>query len=667
MTGREILAALQCGKPNCACAKGKVTHCPAHDDKTPSLSITDDNGKALFYCHTGCDQSAVIAALKERGLWGSEARSPIPARNSRGGLTATYQYLGPDGAVLAEHGRFETSTGKTFAWRKAGGSWDAGLGELSTTDLPLYGVDLLDADQGTVWFVEGEKAAERARAAGLLAVCLGGGASQSTFGNALDPLRDRQVVLWPDNDEAGAAFMGKIATLLPQAKYVRPIVPPKGDAYDYFEGGGTVEALEALLETAAVYVSVVGMNALNVVMPVPAGRIHFEFSDLVSSPRSVDADMRMVVEIPGKRQTPYSTRVNLNSASAREGIRREIQGIYPGKDIEWAAVFAEACDAAKETWRGLDYSQDLSEIEEVTQRRWAVERFAPAGLPTILFGMGGGGKSFLAADLGLHCLYGMPWKGRLTEAVDGVLVVDYEDTIEEWRLRVQQLCDGYAWPFPEHGFRYLPGRAITLADQYSQLKEIIVRERIGLVIVDSAISAVGGDVIDSASPARLINALQSLGVTALIIAHSTKAEESKYPLGSIFWHNLVRATHYVESSQAEGSQTLEAAIHNRKGNRGIQRPIPVRITFPTDDAGPVTIDLLDKLPEHLMTEDQQQRWTILKVLLDAGRPMSVKELEDATAFSRASISGHLSRNKSLFTNVGRGMWAARAERDDGLS
>jgi hypothetical protein len=44
--------------------------CPAHEDREPSLSITDaDNGKVLVRCHAGCDQEQVIAALRSRGLW----------------------------------------------------------------------------------------------------------------------------------------------------------------------------------------------------------------------------------------------------------------------------------------------------------------------------------------------------------------------------------------------------------------------------------------------------------------------------------------------------------------------------------------------------------------------------------------------------------------------
>ena len=51
---------------------GWMACCPAHEDSTPSLSITESrDGMLLVHCHAGCSQAAVIAGLRERGLWQS--------------------------------------------------------------------------------------------------------------------------------------------------------------------------------------------------------------------------------------------------------------------------------------------------------------------------------------------------------------------------------------------------------------------------------------------------------------------------------------------------------------------------------------------------------------------------------------------------------------------
>jgi len=44
--------------------QGKQWTCPAHDDKAPSLSVTEGaDGRVLLYCHAGCDLEAIVAAL----------------------------------------------------------------------------------------------------------------------------------------------------------------------------------------------------------------------------------------------------------------------------------------------------------------------------------------------------------------------------------------------------------------------------------------------------------------------------------------------------------------------------------------------------------------------------------------------------------------------------
>ncbi len=47
-----------------------IASCPAHDDRTPSLSIKESHtGKILVHCFAGCSQDEVISALRNLGLW----------------------------------------------------------------------------------------------------------------------------------------------------------------------------------------------------------------------------------------------------------------------------------------------------------------------------------------------------------------------------------------------------------------------------------------------------------------------------------------------------------------------------------------------------------------------------------------------------------------------
>ncbi len=43
--------------------------CPAHEDKNPSLSITEVNGKLLFHCHAGCSYESIQREIKRSGRY----------------------------------------------------------------------------------------------------------------------------------------------------------------------------------------------------------------------------------------------------------------------------------------------------------------------------------------------------------------------------------------------------------------------------------------------------------------------------------------------------------------------------------------------------------------------------------------------------------------------
>ena len=245
MTADEIRRALECLKPSCACHRvnGTLAHCVVHDDADPSLSIRDGDSAVLLRCATGCDRESIIAALKQRGLWPRETverewRDP----------DVIYRFLDLEGRLVGEKGRIEyvdRETGemkKRFLWRLPGSpKW----GGLNGAVMPLFNVaDVLRRPDAPVFFVEGEKAVQSLTVRGLVAVCGYAGAGQKVWDEASLALLDgRDVVLWPDNDAEGFSLMGRMLWRFPQARMIRPDLPPKADAYDYFEAGGTVTAI----------------------------------------------------------------------------------------------------------------------------------------------------------------------------------------------------------------------------------------------------------------------------------------------------------------------------------------------------------------------------------------------------------------------------------------
>src|SRR5262249_42199800 len=67
MRADEIARALGGGRK---CGAGYLARCPAHADRTPSLSLRDAEEELVsVQFHAGCTQQEVIDALRARGLW----------------------------------------------------------------------------------------------------------------------------------------------------------------------------------------------------------------------------------------------------------------------------------------------------------------------------------------------------------------------------------------------------------------------------------------------------------------------------------------------------------------------------------------------------------------------------------------------------------------------
>lgn len=69
-----------------------VAKCPCHDDKVPSLQISDgDNGDLLVFCHAGCSWQDIKAVLRGRGLlpeWWPTERTERQLSRSGGATSA---------------------------------------------------------------------------------------------------------------------------------------------------------------------------------------------------------------------------------------------------------------------------------------------------------------------------------------------------------------------------------------------------------------------------------------------------------------------------------------------------------------------------------------------------------------------------------------------------
>lgn len=306
------------GMKPCRSGKGWTCRCPAHDDRRPSLSIgMGSDGKVLLRCHAGCTYKAIAEAigLKERDLFEADRKGgpahgfhptpsphhePIPKEAStdaahtsdtpprafnsaeeaiahieasRGRSVATWTYHDRNSVPVGKVLRWNTERGgkieKTYlpVSRGADGLWRV---EGMSKPRPLFDLPgLLSLEAGSrIYVTEGERAADAARAAGLVATTSPHG-SQAAGKADWSPLAGLDVVVLPDHDTSGEEYAADVVRLAAAAgaKSVRVVrlagrwrdLPEHGDVADVVDGtGGDVEelesvrtALEALAEAAA--------------------------------------------------------------------------------------------------------------------------------------------------------------------------------------------------------------------------------------------------------------------------------------------------------------------------------------------------------------------------------------------------------------------------------
>jgi hypothetical protein len=225
--------------------KQRTIRCPAHDDKTPSLSVgRGKNGGIVLHCKAGCDTADV---LKAAGLTWADVSPP----KTEGTIVATYDYKTLDETLSHQSVRYDP---KAFKVRRPDGAgdyiWD--MGGVADKHLPYRLPELKGRD--LVFVVEGERDADRLWSLDIPATTNIFGALKWTKyeSKSLVAAGVTRVVIIPDNDEPGKEHAERVRESVRAVATIieLPGLPEHGDVSDWLSSGNTADDMKALVTAA---------------------------------------------------------------------------------------------------------------------------------------------------------------------------------------------------------------------------------------------------------------------------------------------------------------------------------------------------------------------------------------------------------------------------------
>lgn len=303
----DVLACLDAVK---RAGPGWMARCPAHEDRTPSLSVSEGREGVLLTCHAGCPTEKVVAAI------GLDMRDLFhePKRNGSGpdsGIEATYDYVDEDGNLLFQVVRKRP---KGFSQRQPDGrgGW---VWHVRGVRRVLYRLpQLIEAAAlgKPIYVVEGEKDVGAMESLGAVATCNPMGAGNGKWRDEYsETLRGAHVRIIADKDEEGRAHAERIAEALDGiAASVEILEAKEGkDPQDHVQAGHGLEDFVPVGTAGGKIPAPTGVGEL-LAMEEP------EETYLVEELMEADANI-LLAAAPKSHKTNFALHVAVSSVAGR--------------------------------------------------------------------------------------------------------------------------------------------------------------------------------------------------------------------------------------------------------------------------------------------------------------------------------------------------------------
>jgi len=555
-----------------------VACCPAHPDRSPSMSVRDMGDGLAVKCFSTEGSCTTADIAKAVGLEPSDLQAD---RDDKAKILDTYPYHGPDGELVFEVVRYVP---KSFKQRRptGDGKWEWNL--TGVTRYPYRLPELREGiDQGRwVFVVEGEKDVHRLEAEGLVATTTPGGA-----GNWSDDFAQwfsgGLVAIVPDNDTQGEEYAARAADAISRtAREVRIVkldgVQPKGDVNDWLYAHTAAELQELVRITTAhqggATVPTVTVGQANVEMGWPASAVRAVVDRLNWQSGQVHGEVSIYWN--NKALIEYQ-RVNTQSASARRELVTELNRY--DRDMEWHEILAQLFAQAVRRYRTVGRLTDMRDRPPADPPSFFVGDYWPdMPRPSLLFGDGESAKSTISLALLLSLASGRSLVGdkAMPSRRCPCGFIDYEDdeTLFSFRLQSMARAAGINLADCEPIYYYRPDAALhQIADS---LQTQIEDQGIEGLVIDSRSGAQSGSLNNDDDTRTFIDAVVHLGGRSWIIDHLDKESTrrntpAKHSYGSVFLRNRVVSSWFAKKTYRTQSQTT-VTMTDAKWNHGPERP-----------------------------------------------------------------------------------------------
>jgi hypothetical protein len=371
----------------------------------------------------------------------------------------------------------------------------------------------------------------------------------------------------------------------------------------------------------------------------------FDFDNISFKNGAMDAVLSVWREVPTDPLTAldydpervFRYHISARSLSNVTAYRRELEKFH-GDDLEWGRLLHEAIRLAEQAVIDAATSINPAATDDDGVLSYIIDGVFPLNSVNCVFGMGEAGKSLNVQAALTKASQGHEWASKSTSPVN-TFWLDYEaDDPEDFGRRRYWLERGGAEFYPG-SIRWMAARGVPFVDLADKVRREMIRFNSTAFVLDSIIFACGDDPRKEGTVTQFYGALSTLPPsTKILIAHTDKAENDKYPLGSIMWHNGVHGmSWYLKAVKSENE--LHVGWYGRKAsNAGVQYDFASRFRF---GDGACVVESGNLAAINRATGKASVRDRILALL--AASEMEVKEISTALKMTPDRVSPYLSR------------------------